>query len=545
MSIPQKHRKLLIISASVVLVLFLIVITLPFLIDANRFRPEIENQLQTALGRKVQIGNVHLSLLSGGVNVEKISIADDPAFGADPFLTAKSLDVGVEILPLLFSKAVRIDSITLRQPQVRLIHSDSGKWNFSSLGASTGSARSNPNAPSRSAAKNVSIGSLKIVDGRVLVSSSPRSTPRTYDDVQLTARNISYSSVIPFSASAKTPGSGELKLDGKAGPINRANADETPLGANIVIKHMDLGATGFIDPASGLAGNLDFDGTVNSDGKIARTQGKVKADKLRLVRTGSPARQPVSLDYATDYDLRRQSGTLTRGDVRVGSSAAKITGNYQTQRDSTLVNMKLNAANMPLTELQGLLPAFGVVLPGGSSFQGGNVNADLAIAGPVDRLVTTGPLNISNARLTGFNLASKMATMSALTGMKTGSSETLIEMLSSNLRVAPEGIKADNLKLVLPQIGTVTGNGTVGANNSLNFKMLAKLSQQAAGSLGGISALSKLGGSQGEIPFIIQGTTSNPVFVPDVGGAVGRSINAPGKDVGGMLQGLFGKKKPQ
>jgi AsmA protein len=168
----------------------------------------------------------------------------------------------------------------------------------------------------------------------------------------------------------------------------------------------------------------------------------------------------------------------------------------------------------------------------------------------VDNLVTTGPLNISNARLTGFNLAQKMATLSALTGMKTGGAETLIETFSSNLRVAPEGLRADNVNLILPQIGTLTGAGTVGANSALNFRMLAKLTG-GGGVMGKLAALNTLAQSKNGIPFLIQGTTSNPVFVPDVAGAVGRNLGAPGQNLtspngaGGLLEGLFGKKKPK
>jgi hypothetical protein len=46
--------------------------------------------------------------------------------------------------------------------------------------------------------------------------------------------------------------------------------------------------------------------------------------------------------------------------------------------------------------------------------------------------------------------------------------------------------------------------------------------------------------------FLIQGTTSNPVFLPDLASAMTDSIKAPVQGVqgvGGMFGGLFGKKK--
>ena len=79
-------KKTLIIIGVVVLLLLAIAVALPFLIDVNRFKPTLEGDLSTALGRKVQIGSIQLALLSGAVKVDSVSIADDPAFSAAPFL---------------------------------------------------------------------------------------------------------------------------------------------------------------------------------------------------------------------------------------------------------------------------------------------------------------------------------------------------------------------------------------------------------------------------------------------------------------------------
>ena len=81
-------KKILIILGIVVAVLVVILIALPSLIDVNRFKPTIETDLSTTLGRKVQIGNISLALLSGGVTVDNVVISDDPAFSYTPFLQA-------------------------------------------------------------------------------------------------------------------------------------------------------------------------------------------------------------------------------------------------------------------------------------------------------------------------------------------------------------------------------------------------------------------------------------------------------------------------
>src|SRR5438876_8540498 len=125
----------------VVAILIVIVLVLPFLINVNTFRPRIESELTNALGRKVSIGNLSLSLWSGSLAADDIAIADEPAFGNAPFIRAKSLGVGAEVMPLIFSKTLHITDLTLGQPQVTLLRARSGRWNFSTLGNASPQAK--------------------------------------------------------------------------------------------------------------------------------------------------------------------------------------------------------------------------------------------------------------------------------------------------------------------------------------------------------------------------------------------------------------------
>jgi AsmA protein len=552
MTKPKKRRTLLIV-ASILGVLMLLILALPFLIDAEHFRPQIEAQLKNSLGRDVNIGSLSLSILRGGISAHKVIIGDDPSFSKDPFIVTKSLEIGVELWPLISSRAIHINSLLLSEPQVHLLRSPSGKWNFSSLGSTTQAKAPATASPTKT--PDVSVQKLSIADGLITIGRAHSSGKQySYSDVDLTARNIAFGSTIPFSLSARTPPSGTLKIEGTAGPLNRDDMAGTPLTAHLTIKNLDLASTGFVDPSSGIAGLLDYEGDLESDGRIVHTGGKSKVANLKLVKAGAPARQPVTLNYATDYDVARQTGMLTKGDVHVGSSTAHLTGDYDTRSD-TVVHMKMQGSNLPIQDIEGLLPAFGVVLPAGSSLQGGTASANLSLSGPVSRLVTTGPIDISNARLKGFDLGSKLSSVAKLAGVKTGG-DTLIQTLSSQLQVAPEGIKADSLNLIVANLGSLTGAGTIGANNQLNFKMLAKFAH-SGNTIAGIANRIGLGSAEEGIPFLVQGTTSNPVFVPDVGAALARGkITSPlsnpndpnaqqKKGLGGLLNGILGKKKPQ
>src|SRR5215471_7195074 len=101
-------KRLLKWIASVIAVLVVVVLVLPFLIDVNMFRPRIESELTNALGRKVTVGNLKLSLWSGSLAADNIAIADDPAFSNAPFVKAESLDVGVNLIARICSKTLEV-----------------------------------------------------------------------------------------------------------------------------------------------------------------------------------------------------------------------------------------------------------------------------------------------------------------------------------------------------------------------------------------------------------------------------------------------------
>src|SRR3954468_3400133 len=552
-------KRLLIISGIVVGVLLLIIIAVPLFINVDSFRPDLEKKLSAALNRQVHIGKLDASLLSGGASASDISIADDPAFNKGPFLKAASVKVGAELMPLIFSKQLKVTSLTIQKPDITLLKNAAGKWNYSTMGATAQKQKTQPEPSGK--APDVSVDTFEIAGGTVRVGHSSghcAGKERVYQNVNLTAHNISATSAMPFTLSADMPGGGSLNLEGTAGPLNPTDSTKSPLDAKVTLKHADLAATGFVDPSSGVAGILDFDGQIKSDGHKLHSEGKAKAADLRVVKGGQPAKQPVALDYKSDYALDSDTGTIN-ANLHTGNSLTNASGTLNAKGEDTLANLKIVGKNMAVNDVEGLLPAFGVVLPSGASLQGGNINMDLNATGPLDRLVIDGPLKIEGTHLSGYNLGSKLGAIAAFTGNKS-STDTLIQTFSSALRVAPEGIKADNIVLDVPSLGIVTGNGVITGDNSLNFKMLVKLSGAANNLLGSLTGVSASAQSKG-LPFLITGKTSNPVFRPALGGAVagdlqnsllqavqGNKGKTDGQqnqkpDLKDALGGLFGKKK--
>jgi AsmA protein len=190
----------------------------------------------------------------------------------------------------------------------------------------------------------------------------------------------------------------------------------------------------------------------------------------------------------------------------------------------------------------------------------------------VGKLVTTGNVGLFKGVLAGFDLGSKMSGVASLAGIKSGK-DLQIEKLTSNLRMAPDGLKADNFIAVLPGVANLSGAGTVDSKNNLDFKMAATLTSSLGdvaspvSSVGGLLGKATGGGGGGckggtTVPFQIQGTTADPKFIPDVGGLAAGMLKSQLGCAGGLgatgakdagvvpadainsLGGLFKKKKP-
>src|SRR3984957_2851011 len=79
-------------------------------VDANTFRPMIESRLSAALSRKVTLGDLSLSVMTGSLVANDLAIAEDPKFGQNPFFNARRLRIGVEMKPLVFSRQLIVRS---------------------------------------------------------------------------------------------------------------------------------------------------------------------------------------------------------------------------------------------------------------------------------------------------------------------------------------------------------------------------------------------------------------------------------------------------
>jgi AsmA protein len=571
--------------AIAVVAIIVILLVVPFLIPINKFKPTIESKASEALSRKVQLGNLSLSLLTGSVGIDDVSVSDDPKFNPGPFLTAKTVKVGVELIPLIFSQQLNVTEITVVDPQVIMLKDPSGRWNFSSIGGTSSkpAPKSTPSSGGTSA-ESLSISKLRLENGQITLGNANSKKRTVYTKVNLTATDVAMKNNFPVLFSMELPGGGKMKIDGKVGPVDAEDAALTPQNVKLTISELNLSSTGFLDPSLGLGGIADMDANLVSEKGQMATKGQLKLSKAVLVAGGSPAGVPLIVNFDTKYDLVKGTGILHPSTINIGNAKSNLSGTYRSEGDEFAVDLKITGDSLPATDLESFLPALGINLPDKSRLSAGTMNTNLHVSGPTNKLVTDGNIGLFNGKLAGFDLGKKLSGIGALAGIKSGG-DLIIEKFTTDLHMAPTGLRADNLDAVVPALGSMVGNGTVDAKNNLDFKLVATVNNAVATAAAGSAAGGLVGGTVGKmlgggastcknggikVPLQIHGTTASPQFVPDIGGAAasllksefscagsggaGGITNAAGALAGGskgsaadtikQLGGLSGKKKP-
>lgn len=485
--------------AIIAVLLVLALLSLPLFLDANQFRPALEARLSRALERQVTIGDLSLALFSGGVAVRDVTVAADPGASLEPLLRAKSITAGVDLRELVFSRRLVVRSVAVQEPVIVLVDSPAG---------AAPRMPSAENGPAPSAAEdqlNLSVQQIDISNGRVSLSAASGAKPMQLDNVNLSLRNFEPNSSFPFTISARVTSGGEIRIDGRAGPVRARALADTPFEAMLRIVDLDLAASGYFEPEAGIGGLLTFDGAAASDGRNLETSGKVSVRELKLARNGKPAAGTAELEFHVAHDLSSRRGSVQAGKVRLGTAQAAVAGTYDLAGRQPAVNLKLTGSNMPLTELARFLPALDMQLPAGANIERGTASVEITAQGPVNALITEASIRADGARLGNFDLSAKMKTLAELAGLPARPS-TDIELLAARVRNTREGTTVNGLKAVIPEIGELTGQGTISPQHALDFRMVARL--QTSG------AVRELLGQS--VPFLIQGTSADPVFKADL-----------------------------
>ncbi len=455
---------------------------------------------------------------------------------------------------------MHVSKLLVDTPQITLVRSNAPK------APAAAPAAGNPEGTTM--LQNLSVDDAQIKNGSVTLKTAGQPGAALYQQLNAQITNLTPKTSSPFNVSGQLPGGGAVSANGKVGPFNQTNNAATPVDAQVTLKHVELGSAGVLPPDAGIAGTADLQAQVQSNGQTLNAKGSTQIAGLKLAKDGQPSAKPVQLQFTIAQNEQAMTGEVQQAIFTVGRAIINMAGTYQTSGPTTAINLKVNGNGVPIDDLVAFLPSAGVRLPQGSQLKGGTLTTALTVSGSSASPVISGPVRLDNTQLAGFDLGSKLQTLSQLTGGKLGGatgSGTNIRSLSMNIREAGGAIQTDNIALDVTGVGTATGAGTVSAAGALNYNVVLKLTGLVAGASGGkapapgaaggnaalvgalagmipsgaggaAAGMGSIGGLasaalKNGIPVAIGGTTSNPTFTPNMRG-VASSVGA------GAVQGL-------
>jgi AsmA protein len=153
-------------------------IALPLLIDANDYREPIAKSVKDNTGRSLELGELELKVFPWiRLRVNDAVLGNAEGFGETPFAEVTTVDVGVQLLPLLFNRQLRVSTLTLEGLQVNLQRKADGLSNWDDL-AGQGSGDDAPPAEDAESGGGLR---LKDID---IAGIAIRGAALRYDDAQ-------------------------------------------------------------------------------------------------------------------------------------------------------------------------------------------------------------------------------------------------------------------------------------------------------------------------------------------------------------------------
>ena len=274
-------------------VLVLTVLNVNFLVRRNK--DYLIGQVEQALGRKITVDKIEVTLTPVGARLVNFAMADDPAFSAAAFLRAKDLQVDLRLLPLLIGQ-FRLKRLVLESPVITIVRDARGQYNFASNArnqkSDRDSADSSKNASDRKQDRQLFlVASLNVSDGTLRYRDLKNGSELTATLINLEVNDFEWDEPFDIQLEAAVMAAKHnLKFKSRVGPIagNRDYRD-VPLDGDIRADALDLGKVNNAMPQlrKALPKALRFDGVYTI--KDLKFKGTLNNLSLKGAVTGTDA----------------------------------------------------------------------------------------------------------------------------------------------------------------------------------------------------------------------------------------------------------------
>lgn len=402
----------LIAVAALVVLIVVALVAVPYLVDTPRVQAMIAGQASAALGRPVKFSAVSVRVLPlPSVVLRGLEVAEDPAFGQDPFLRLETGLLRLRLGPLLRGQ-VEFGELVLRRPVMTVIQNPDGRLNVATLGAAS-SAKAPPSPPSDappappSAPMALPASSVRIDDGTVVyVARAAGAAASRYQVEGLDLRLTGTPSEVAFRGEGRLmPGRVALRLNEGVIALDGKALTAAPLRGTLVLDGPDItelvAAAAGPTPAvsGGLRGSLALGGTVGSP----TAAGDVELSKLSVTQTnpGCPEPKTRSLTLpAVKIPLAYKDNQVTGRPVTTSLGGGTVTSQLLVTLDGgarvQLSQLAISAVPVETVLVDFLCQGYAVTGPmhltGGLSFRA---------ADPLNTLSGPGTVKIGPGKVVG------------------------------------------------------------------------------------------------------------------------------------------------
>ncbi len=320
----------LIAVGGVVTLIILILLVLPFFVDAEKYKPLLENKVTEMTGRPFSVGgDVNLSFFPFvGVSFSDLHLGNPPDFEATDFIYIKSFEVRVKLLPLL-SRDVQVKRFVVKEPQIVLIKSKQGRGNWEFTAKNTGKSSPEPAQKPTSEKtieglpiRSLTVGDFSVTKGSIAWIDKATDTRKTIDQLDLVLADLSFDRPIGLRLSARMDGK-PVAVNGTVGPIGQDPGKAT-IPLNLDVKALsDLALTlkgTVVSPADNPRADLTVTISEFSPRKLLAQLGQSKV--IDTADSGVLSKMSMQAAIAAGTDkISVSKGTMTLDDTRINFNA--------------------------------------------------------------------------------------------------------------------------------------------------------------------------------------------------------------------------------
>src|SRR6184192_61763 len=220
--ISSAMKKVLWIGLGFVVFLIAVIFMVPAFVDLGIFKRTYLPIIEEALHRRVDVGEVRLSLIpTPSIRLSSLKVSDSPAFPDNTFFAAQQLQLRLKLWPLLRGH-LEVTEFVLEKPVINLLKQPDGTFNYADLAGkeiplAKKNGRKKKNAPPKSQESAVIPLALparmRIKDGQLNFETKGQK-PVSINGIDLSLQEFSGDHSFPYRASFSYPGLKTISLEG-------------------------------------------------------------------------------------------------------------------------------------------------------------------------------------------------------------------------------------------------------------------------------------------------------------------------------------------